>query len=113
VPEAGQPITRFILKEDQDIYYLHRKQFLQTGEPSACELRMVKKDGTAFWARLVATGQEVAANSGEGGDASVSRLVMSDITERRQIEEALTRSESLLRITQQLAHVSSRELDVR
>ncbi len=41
-----QPISRFILKEDQDIYYLHRKQLFETGEPQACELRMVKKDGT-------------------------------------------------------------------
>ena len=28
-----QPITRFIHKEDQDIYYLHRKQLFETGEP--------------------------------------------------------------------------------
>jgi PAS domain-containing protein len=28
-----QPISRFILKEDQDIYYLHRKKLFETGEP--------------------------------------------------------------------------------
>src|SRR5512145_3366450 len=27
-----QPITRFVFKDDQDIYYLHRRRFLQTGE---------------------------------------------------------------------------------
>ncbi|MEI6309655.1 MAG: PAS domain-containing protein, partial [bacterium] len=37
-----QLISRFIHKEDQDIYYLHLKQLFQTGEPQACELRMVK-----------------------------------------------------------------------
>ena len=41
-----QPISRFILKEDQDIYYLHRKKLFETGEPQACELRMAKNDGT-------------------------------------------------------------------
>ena len=55
-----QPITRFILKEDQDIYYLHRKQLFETGEPQACELRMLKKDGTTFWAHLPATAAQDA-----------------------------------------------------
>ena len=49
-----QPFSRFILKEDQDLYSLHRKKLFEThsassgqaGEPQACELRMVKKDGT-------------------------------------------------------------------
>ncbi len=38
-----QPISRFILKEDQDIYYLHRKQLFETGEPQTCELRIDEK----------------------------------------------------------------------
>ena len=80
-------LTRFILKEDQAIYYLHRKQLLDTGEPQMCELRMVKKDGTAFWAHLAAT---VAKD--EGG-VTVYRVVMSDITEHKQAEEALHESE--------------------
>ena len=28
-----QPLSRFILPEDQDIYYLHRKELLETGAP--------------------------------------------------------------------------------
>src|SRR5664279_3948432 len=28
-----QPITRLIFNEDQDIYYLHRKKLIATGEP--------------------------------------------------------------------------------
>ncbi|MEA2060062.1 MAG: PAS domain-containing protein [Thermodesulfobacteriota bacterium] len=50
-----QPITRFILKEDQDIYYLHRKQLFETGEPQKSDLRLVKLDGAFFWAHLAAT----------------------------------------------------------
>jgi PAS domain S-box-containing protein len=60
VPRAAlvkQPITRFIFKEDQDVYYLHRRQLLATGEAHTCELRMVKTDGTVFWVRLTATTQ--------------------------------------------------------
>jgi|ERR1035438_1022437 PAS domain S-box-containing protein len=79
-----QPISRFILKEDQDIYYLHRKRLFESDEPGACELRMVKKDGTAFWARLTSTPSSLV----RGGDgAPGSRLVLSDITDRKQAEE--------------------------
>ncbi|MCX5858011.1 MAG: PAS domain-containing protein [Deltaproteobacteria bacterium] len=72
-----QPIGRFILKEDQNVYYLLRKQLFNTGEPQACELRMVKSEGATFWARLEAT----AAQDAEG--APVGRIVMSNITERK------------------------------
>ncbi|TSA45493.1 MAG: PAS domain S-box protein [Deltaproteobacteria bacterium] len=78
-----QPIARFILKEDQDIYYLHRKQLFETGEPQAYELRMVKKDGTAFWAHLEAT----AAQDADG--ALIFRTVLSDIAERKRAEEKI------------------------
>ena len=78
-----QPISPFILNEDQDIYYLHRKQLFETGEPQACELRMVKMDGTAFWAHLAAT----AAQNADG--APVCRVALSDITDLKQREEEL------------------------
>lgn len=63
------PITRFILKEDQDIYCFHRKRLFETGEPQACELRMAKNDGTSFWAHLTA----IAAQDADG--TPVSRIV--------------------------------------
>ena len=50
-----QLLTRFILKEDQDIYYLHRKQLFETGKPQNCELRIVKPDGAVFSVQLDAT----------------------------------------------------------
>ena len=81
---ATQPIfSRLILKEDQGIYYRHRKQLFETDEPQAWELRLVKKDGTAFWAHLEAT-----AARDEGG-APVCRVVISDVTEMKRTQEAL------------------------
>jgi diguanylate cyclase (GGDEF)-like protein/PAS domain S-box-containing protein len=89
---VGQLLTRFILKEDQDIYYLHRKQLLDTGEPQMCELRMVKKGGTVFWAHLAG-----AVAKAEDG-TTACRVVMSDITKRKQAEEALHESEEKHRL---------------
>jgi len=78
-----QPISRFILREDQDIYYLHRKKLFETGAQQECELRLVKQDGAAFWAHLTAT----SAHDADGD--SVCRIVLSDITDRKQAEENL------------------------
>jgi PAS domain S-box-containing protein len=92
VPRAAlvkQPITRFIFTPDQDVYYLHRRQLLATGKAHTCELRMVKTDGTPLWVRLTATTQDPGANAGPGtGGGPVTRVVLSDISEQKQIEQA-------------------------
>ena len=79
----NQPFSQFILKEDQDSYYWHRKQLFETGGSQSCELRMVNLGGTFFWAHL-----EVAAMK-DTLDAPVSLIVISDITEKKKAEEAL------------------------
>lgn len=86
-----QPIVRFILKDDQDIYHLHRNQLFETGKPQECELRMVKPDGAFFWAHLAAT-----AAQAENG-APVCRMALMDITARRRAEEATRESEARYR----------------
>lgn len=79
-----KPITRYIHKNDLDIYYLHLKQLYEFNRSTACELRMVKKDGTPFWVQLTSTPPE--AGHGEGRE-SACRVVLSDITERRRVGE--------------------------
>jgi PAS domain S-box-containing protein len=81
-----QPLSRFIFKEDQDVSYLHRKQ-LDICTPLMCELRLVKPDGTVFWAHLVTTDTKLI------DDGAASLLVLSDITEHKQLETALRESE--------------------
>ncbi len=39
---VNQPLSRFILYEDQDIYYTFRKQLFEIGTPKTCELRMLR-----------------------------------------------------------------------
>jgi PAS domain S-box-containing protein len=86
-----RPLSRFIVTEDQEIYYRYRKQLFETGTPQACEMRMVRQGGNPFWARLEAT----VAQDEESG-APVCRVVMSDITERKQAEGALRQERDLL-----------------
>ena len=75
-----QPLFRFIFKDDQDIFYLHRKQLFQTGEPQTCELRMAKPDGTQFWVQLTETA--VQSYNRE----PLCRVVLTDISERKKAE---------------------------
>jgi PAS domain S-box-containing protein len=79
-----QPLTRFILPCDQDIYYRHRKLLFETCAPQVCELRLVKQDGSQLWAQFEAT----VAQDGENGN-TLCRAVMSDITKRKRAEELL------------------------
>jgi PAS domain S-box-containing protein len=71
-----QPISRFILKQDHDTFYLYRKHLLETGEPQTCELRMVKQDGKPFYVYLTASTVE------DADGMPVCRLVLNDITSK-------------------------------
>jgi len=77
-----QRITRFILNEDVSAYYLLHKKLVENAGPQRCELRMLKSDGTQFWAHLAATAEQ--ADHGV-----VLRVVLSDVTERKQAEAHL------------------------
>lgn len=96
---ARQPISRFIFKEDQDIYYFHRKNLFESGEPQTCELRMVKNDGALFWTTLVST-------SAKEADGVLScRILMIDITECKQAQEESARLEIQLKKAQRMKSV--------
>jgi PAS domain S-box-containing protein len=73
-----QPISRFILKEDQDFFYLQRKRIFESIEAKSFDLRMMTADGSEFWVYLVAS---IAPDT--VGAAAVLRLVILDITERK------------------------------
>ena len=107
IPRAAlikQPITRFIFKEDQDIYYLHRRQLLATGKAHTCELRMVKTDGKAFWVRLTAKTQN-PSTSAEHVGAPVSRVVLSDISEQKQMELDKSKLDAQLQQAKKPSHI--------
>lgn len=87
---VNRKFSNFIFKEDQDTYYLRRKELFDKRKPQTYELRMEKADGTSFWAQL-----EAIFEHNEGG-APVCNMTMSDITKRKQAEDFLIESNSLL-----------------
>ena len=67
-------ISRFIFKEDQDIYYLHQKNAFEVNSPQVCELRMIKRDKTLFWVQLVSTSERGI------DEKPLYRIVLSDLS---------------------------------
>lgn len=106
-----QIFSGFILKEHQDVYYRHRKLLLETGEPQACELKMVKIDALSFWAHLEITAtQKPSAISGQVDSAAVYRVVLSDITSRKMAEETIHQAKEMLEeANQELEQALARE----
>ena len=87
----NQHFSHFILREDQDLYYHYRNNLFGKNEPQSFELRMLKNDGTVFWAHLVATGMQTQDNrkAQVADGTSVCHVVLSDITERKMAEQAI------------------------
>ena len=79
---AGKPLTNFIGGDDQDVYYLARKQLWKTRNQEAFELRLVKKDNSCFWVRL-----EMNVVNDHGRGVPVCRAVIMDVTKLKQAEE--------------------------
>jgi PAS domain S-box-containing protein len=78
-----QPISKFIYMEDQDAYYLHKRQLFSTGEPQDCEMRMTKRSGETFWAHMTA----ITLPNADG--MPICRAALSDITDRKLKDEEL------------------------
>jgi PAS domain S-box-containing protein len=87
----AQPFSRHVHNQDRDTYRLHRGQLMETGERQAYDLRMLRKDGTEFWAHLTDTSVK------DDDGAVMFIMALSDITERRQSEDALRCSEDRYR----------------
>ncbi|MFH2051994.1 MAG: ATP-binding protein [bacterium] len=77
---VAQLFTRIIARQDQDIYYLQRKSLFESGTPLSCDLRLLKQDGSSFWAHMEGT----VAQNDEG--KPVCRAILSDISERKRAE---------------------------
>jgi len=85
---VGLPISRFILPDDLAIHRKLCNTLLEIGKTQACELRMVKKDGTVFWAHQKATLSERSSSgaSPDADSASEFRIILSDISVRKAAE---------------------------
>ena len=84
-----QPITNFVLSEDQDVCYLYHKRVVKD-TPELCELRMRTQEGKIFWAEL----NTLATQDSEG--RPIFRMIMNDVTARKKMEEELRLKDKMM-----------------
>ena len=89
----GMPFTHFIEKEDQKVFYRYYKLLFETNAKQICELKLVRKDGSRFYAQL-----ESSTVKGINGDIPQIRTSIIDINKRQMAEEALKEKDEQLRI---------------
>ncbi len=83
-----QALARAIHDEDKASYDTHRRRLFETGMPQACDVRMLKKDRSVFYAHL-------EMRFVKDGTPPVSRVVISDITERKHAEATLAQADKM------------------
>ncbi len=89
---TGRMFASFIIDADRHLYDSLLASLAETGKPQACELRMVTRGGTEFWAHLATTSAHDASGT------AAARIVLSDATEQqRRAAAALQESEARYR----------------
>lgn len=86
-----QKFSTFVLPEYQDDFYFHRQKVFETGKQQRCELKLLKKNGSSFYAQL----NSITAPKTDKG-ARRLRTVIVDIGEGRRAV-ALEKSRKNLR----------------
>ncbi len=88
----GKRFSDLIAPECQDRFYLHRREVRGCDERQACELRLKRPEGQSIWVQV-----EINRGDPIGAEGPEYRCVVTDITARKQAEEALERQ---LRLTE-------------
>ncbi len=68
---------RYVARDSSDTFYLHHKEVIETGKRQTCEIKCVRKNGAPFYASL----ESILYH------AKSTRIVISDITDRKKAEE--------------------------
>ena len=102
----NKPFTLFIHKDDQDIFYIHRRAVLESNTLQSCEVRLKQKKGPEFCAKIIS----VASFDAEGDFKQVRTSVV-NITANKIAQEKLNKADedikklsSIGRLATDLAH---------
>ena len=88
----NQLFSNFILTGDQEKHSFFHRQLLESSKPQRCELRLNSRANTTFWVHLHGT-----ATPGPDG-TFLLHLVLNDISERKEFEMALHKSNERLQV---------------
>ena len=87
----GKLFSRFIEKDFQDIFYLHRQKLFETKLPQICELKLKKNQNGPFDVRL----ESIFVKDDEAAAAQL-RIALIDISEKKETEDELKKTHERL-----------------
>jgi PAS domain S-box-containing protein len=87
-----KPFPTFMSQDDSDLFYLHLKKVFATGSKQTCALTLFPKKGKPFYAQL-----DSIPSSFDSPENPLCQTTVTDINERRELEEALKFSETRYR----------------
>ena len=99
---VGRPLSRFIQRKDQDVYYLRHKYLLESGNSQSFRIRLVRNDGSEFYANL-----ECMLVSHNDSTLKQSRIIVSNITEQKKLEwqqQQSQKMEAIAKLAGGIAH---------
>ncbi len=88
---VNEPLTKYIMNEDQDILYQHLNDLSGSTNRQVCELRLKRKNKTSLDVALEST-----ALYKESGDLEHYFIIVIDITERKKAESELRQFEGIV-----------------
>ncbi|MHB8810132.1 MAG: sigma 54-interacting transcriptional regulator [Desulfobulbaceae bacterium] len=87
-----RPFPSFMSEDDSDLFYLHLKKVFGARSKQTCSLTLLQENGTPFYAQL----DSILSSFGPG-ENPLCQTTVTDINERRELEEALQASETRYR----------------
>lgn len=87
-----RPFSTFMGQEDSDLFYLHLKKVVSARCKQTCSLTLLQENGKPFYAQL-----DSVPSSLDPGENPLCQTIVTDINERRELEEALQSSETRYR----------------
>jgi PAS domain S-box-containing protein len=99
---TGKPFQSFLRKEYADTFHLHTQEVLATRARQRCEIKLWKSDGSSFDAQL----DSLAVEDTQRRETRC-RTIVTDITDRKQMEETREKLEAQLRQAQKLEAIGT------
>jgi PAS domain S-box-containing protein len=98
----------FVCREDKDKYYLTHQQVLSAGTSRRCDLKMLRKDKSEFFAELLIEPVKDAEDRVTG-----SRIAVVDITQRKKAELKLIENEERLKLVIESGNAGTWDWDIQ
>ena len=87
----GKPFILYVSPQDRDVFFAHHRTAQKSGRPERCELSIQHKDGSLIFVLM----KSIAVSDNAGG--MITRSAVTDITERKRMEDELARYQLLAR----------------